>query len=485
VVIALKTSALSIGSYTGFVTVSAAGAVDAPQTISVTVLIGGDVPSSLDFYVQPGGSGSSAFTTGSAASVSSTTQSGGNWLSVALNGSGTFLFNVPYAVMVSAGSLSASNYTGSVTVSGSSLAADNKTIAVTLHVTTSPIAQATPTAEQFVAVQGGAKSTVNVAINNTGQGTLSISNVTATPASGTWLSAQAGTDGMSVAITADPTGLSPGTYTGTVGVTTNAANSSLSVPVTLVVEAAGPPVAAVGGALNNATFIGGESLAQGDIVALKGDQLISGTPVADGGAPLPTTLGGAQVLLNGTPVPLYYASPGQINFQIPFEAQIGNATLQVVNNGQQGNTISLKIAAAAPRVLMLGIGAYGIITNQDNSFPIPTTAGIPSHPAKVGDILTIYAIGFGPTSPAVADGAGSPTSPLAQVTNSPQVCFGTASPFNPGTCTLPQFAGLAPNFVGLYQINVTIPQGTPSGSNVPLYITTNQGDSNVVQLAVQ
>ncbi|MGI8743299.1 MAG: hypothetical protein ACR2NN_12160 [Bryobacteraceae bacterium] len=485
--IALQTASLAKGSYTGFITVTDPNAIDAPQTIAVTVQIGGVVPGKLDYFLPPGGIASTSFTTAGPATVNATTQSGGTWLSVAQDGTGTFFFNVPFKVTVAAGSLAPSDYNGTVTVAGSSLASDNKSIPVTLHVTTQPIAQAATSPVVFRAAQGGGKQNLTVPVTNSGQGTLTISGVTtSTTSGGSFLTAQAGTTGSTIVLTADPTGLTPGTYSGTAVVASNGANSALSVPVELDVLAPSGPIAKAGGVVNNATFMAGESVAQGDIVALFGDQLISGDPASALTLPLSSTLGGAQVFVNDQPAPVYFVSAGQINFQIPFDAALGEGTVRVERNGQRGNIVSVTIARSVPRLLRLTIGDYGIITNQDQSFPIPATPGLSSHPAKVGDVLTIYALGLGPTSPAVASGVASPAAePLARVVTNPKVCFGTPTPFNQANCVTPQFAGLSPNFVGLYQINVQIPAGVPTGDTLPLRLTTDDGDSNPVQIAVK
>ena len=484
--ITLQTASLAKGTYTGFVTVSDPNAIDAPQTIAVTVQIGGNLPDKLEYFLPPGGTATSRFTTAGPSTVNATTQSGGAWLSVAQDGSGTFLFNVPYKVAVSAGSLAASDYAGTISVTGSPLASDNKNVPVTLHVTTLPVAQlATPVT--FRIAQGGAKQTLTLPVGNGGQGTLAVSGVTVTPgAGGAFLTGQTGT-GSTVMLTVDPTGLAPGSYNATAVIASNAANNAFSVPVQLDIVTATGPIVKAGGVVNNATFAAGESVAQGDIVALFGDQLTAGDPASAASLPLSTTLGGVQVFVNDQAAPVYYVSSGQINFQIPFNAQPGDGTVRVERNGQRGNTVSVRIARSVPRLLRLGIGEYGIITNQDLSFPIPTTPGLASHPAKVGDALTIYALGFGPTSPAVASGVASPSAePLARVVTHPKVCFGTPTPFNQGTsCVDPLFVGLSPGFVGLYQINVVIPSTVAADDMLPLRLTTDDGDSNAVQIAVK
>jgi uncharacterized protein (TIGR03437 family) len=291
-------------------------------------------------------------------------------------------------------------------------------------------------------------------------------------------------------VTASAGAMAVGEYSGTLAISGSPVSSqNKSIPVTLhvVAQAVTTPLALVGGALNNADYASGESLAQGDIVAVFGSQLATGMPAGITSLPLPTTLGESQVLLNGQPVPLYYVSSTQINFEVPLDAQTGSGTLQVVSNGVNGNIISVKIAKAAPRILQLYAvnGGYGIIVNADNSLAIPATAGIASKPATVGQAIVIYALGFGPTSPATTSGAASPTSPLAEITDSPLVCFEAPDPFNPsGLCVKPLFAGLTPGYVGLYQINVVVPASSPTGVLVPIYISTSDGNTNVVNIAV-
>jgi uncharacterized protein (TIGR03437 family) len=256
--------------------------------------------------------------------------------------------------------------------------------------------------------------------------------------------------------------------------------------VQLDVIAAGPPVAAFQGVVNNATFEAGDVLAQGGIVALFGEQLTTGTQVVAQSLPLTTDLGGVRVLVNDQPAPVYFVSYNQINFQIPYNAAPGDAVIRVEREGQRGNPISARIAASVPRVLRLGIGDYAIAVNQDGSFPMPPTAGINSRPARRGETLVIYALGLGPTGPAVPSGTGAPASPLAVAPGNWRVAFGFAGPFGGEAAEVtPLFAGLTPAFVGLYQINVTIPENSPRGAAVPIALIGDNGSSNRVTVAVQ
>jgi uncharacterized protein (TIGR03437 family) len=481
IAIALQTASLAAGTYTGTVTIADPSAVNAPQFVMVTAMVGGAVPSNIVFYLPPGGSASQDFVT--ATPVKDTVAPASPWLSLAVNGEGTFAFNVPYKVTATAASgMAIGQSTATLTLTGSSFAPDNKAISVVLNVTTQPILDANPATVSLTGVAGAIKQTATIGISNGGQGTLTASGVTATAATGSWLSAQLATNGGAVTITADPTSLTAGTYPGTVTIASNAANSSMVIPVQFTVEAEGPPVANPSGAVNNGTFASGEALAQGDIAAVFGDQFTLGAlAYPSGGPPLPTNVNGTEVLVNNIPAPLYFISNGQIDFEVPFEVAPGATTIQIVRNGQQGNLIAVKIAASAPRFLLLNGGPYAVLNTPDSP---PLVTGDPTHPAKAGDIVIVYAIGLGQTNPVVKTGVAAPGGPNLANVPDVKVCFGGATPFAKAVCFTPSFAGLAPTFVGLYQMNVTIPGGLPSG-NSSFYFTVGDVPSNVVQIALQ
>ncbi|HYK18307.1 MAG TPA: hypothetical protein VEV37_09815 [Bryobacteraceae bacterium] len=484
VAIAVQSSSLANGTYTGTVTITDPNAVDAPQFVTVTVNVGGAVPNKLEFYLAPGSSTTTSFTTGTTINPS---VDSAPWLSIAVNGSGSFSFNVPYIVTATASSgMTPQDYNGTLTISGSKFAPDNKRVPLLLHVTTNPILQVAPASLNIKIAQGANKQTSTngslpyLSTANTGQGTLTISSSSASTSSGSnWLSTSSVSGFPSlIAVTADPTGLSPGVYQGTITIASNAANSSVVVPVQLTVEKQNSPVAFPGGVVNNGTFVGNQLLALGDIAAVFGDQFTYGDPASASSLPLGTTLGNTQVMVNGTAAPVYYVSPGQINFQIPFEAATGDSTIQVIRNGTPSNTIYANIASAAPSFLLLN-GGYVIMTT-----PAGALTGISSAPAHANDVVVIYTIGLGPTSPAVPSGTGSPSSPPATVTET-QVCFSEhAAVSQPPVCSTAQFSGLTPGFVGLYQINVQIPTGLPTG-NVPIYFTVAGQASDQEMIALQ
>ncbi|MEP6537467.1 MAG: hypothetical protein ABJF23_19180 [Bryobacteraceae bacterium] len=461
----VQAGTLTRGSYTGLVTVSDPNAVDAPQTISVTIQVGTAIPDKVDLYVAPNGSSDSIdFVAGSKLNAAITTQN--NLAFLSLPGSGSFAFNVPYQIVGKhLPGMAEGNYTGTIVTSNSTFAPDNKSTPVTLHVTSQPIARLTPSGlVSYRIAQGGPKTTQYVSIANGGQGTLSITAATATTTTGgNWLSAATPAGFSGISLDFDPSVITaPGTYQGSVAVTTNAANGPITVPVQFEVFAAGTPISYYGGAVNNAAAEAGDVLAQGTIVALFGEQFTLGAP-QQGTLPLTTDLAGTKVFVNDQPAPLFYSSYNQINFQVPYNAATGPGLIRVERPGQRGNSISVTIAARAPRILKLGIDRYGIIVNEDGSFPIPTTPGISSHPAKAGDVLVIYAIGLGQTSPPVVEGASAPTSPLATVPTITNVLFGGGGFAGESIAVPPMFAGLTPGYAGLYQVNVTVPAGLPPG----------------------
>jgi uncharacterized protein (TIGR03437 family) len=238
--------------------------------------------------------------------------------------------------------------------------------------------------------------------------------------------------------------------------------------------------------VNAATFLPEDPVAPGEIMALFGEQIAYDGPKGAENIPLPTQLGNTRVLVNGQPAPLYYSSYGQINFQMPFETASGEAQVSVERDGQTGNTVAVQVSERAPRILPFG--EYGVIQNasRNNTLPMPPTPGVPAERAKPGDILVVYGFGFGAVAPLVGTASAGPSAePLARLTAPVNVFFGPRSIFGDPPSSVPDYAGLAPTLVGVYQINVRIPDDAPRGDRVPLWMQVGDDITREVLVAIE
>lgn len=190
-------------------------------------------------------------------------------------------------------------------------------------------------------------------------------------------------------------------------------------------------------------------LSRGQLITLYGTNLANSTLV-DGN--FPTSLGGVIVLINTRQAPIYVVSPTQISVQVPFNTTEQTATIQVINNGTLSNSVMVFMNATTPGVFTLNQAGNGYAAALHADYT-PVSA---DSPAKQGETILIYLTGMGVVSPAVNAGTPAPTDPLAQVTSATGV-------YIDGKAATLEFNGLAPGFVGLYQMNVKIPTGISSG----------------------
>jgi len=183
--------------------------------------------------------------------------------------------------------------------------------------------------------------------------------------------------------------------------------------------------------------------------------------------PLPATLGDVQVLVAGVAAPLLYASPGQINFQVPSATPVGGLEeIQVVraSTGQVLASWLFEISAMAPGLFTVNSTGDGQVAavNADG------TQNGASHPAKAGSIVSLYGTGQGLVSGMPPDGQLTPAA-LFPTAVQPKVFINGPS-FIPDSDV--SFSGLAPGFVGLWQINAKVPTNVPPG-DVTVYVDFN------------
>lgn len=214
---------------------------------------------------------------------------------------------------------------------------------------------------------------------------------------------------------------------------------------------------------------GTAAVASGELISIYG-QNMSSASVGAVGLPLSSLLGNSCLGVNGSPIPLLYVSPSQINAELPFNL-VGNATLSVHTPGGTSNNFLFTIQPTAPSVFLTGVagpetGLATIFRDDNNQLVTPTN---PLHP---NDRVTIYLTGMGQTTPPGQAGRPAPFSPLAIAAVQPTLTLG-------GAALLVTYAGLSPGEVGVYQINATVPSVVPGGLSVPLAISQGSGGTTL------
>ena len=234
------------------------------------------------------------------------------------------------------------------------------------------------------------------------------------------------------------------------------------------------PSANTNGTVNAASLTSGPvRVSAGSLVSIFGTQLTAGATAYANSIPLPSSLAGTELLVQGVAMPLLYVSPTQINAQVPQEVSGRTlATLQIRLNGVTGPTSFISLAPTGPGIFAInqaGTGRGAILHSSTHG------AVTSSDPARPGEILEVYANGLGATTPPVATGQAASIPPsIANV--APSASIGAV----PATV---RFAGLAPGFVALYQVNVEVPANAPVGDD-QLILFSNGVSSNPVTVSI-
>jgi uncharacterized protein (TIGR03437 family) len=225
----------------------------------------------------------------------------------------------------------------------------------------------------------------------------------------------------------------------------------------------------------NAASYSGAALAPNAIASIFGTSLSYGTESAtvlvDGG--LPISLAGVTVYVDGQPAGLFYVSATQINFLIPNDQTPGAVTLAVVREGVAGSPVTILLNETGPG-LFQDANYNAIATHLDGSLISSST------PANPGEWVVLYAAGLGRTVPDAQN--YSPAAGAALIQN-----MSTFSVLIDGMAvdaSAVEYAGLAPGYAGLYQINVQMPANLGANPEVRLAIGSNESVPKIYLPAV-
>lgn len=241
-------------------------------------------------------------------------------------------------------------------------------------------------------------------------------------------------------------------------------------------------------AINNGGFVDGASFrlipGPGALAALFGTGLSTTTAQADS-LPLPLLLNGVTVTINGIVAPLILVSPFQVNLQVPWEVAGQDPWVIVVtDNFVASQPITVNAARISPAIFTVDAPRSlqgAILIDDTGELAAPSGFSIngrTGRPASRGEFVAIFCTGLGQVTNRPATGAPALIDPLSVLLRTPSVTIG-------GVPAAVSFAGLAPGFVGLYQVNVQVPVTAPVGDSVAVVIKVGAAASLPVAMAVQ
>lgn len=236
---------------------------------------------------------------------------------------------------------------------------------------------------------------------------------------------------------------------------------ALAVPACLCAQASNAPNYTSAGIVNGASFTPG--LAPNTIVSIFGTNLSWDTAILQSseisGGVMPTSLGDVEVYFEGWPAYLYYVSPLQINLLVPSNLLSGTFQFWVVRQGTRGPMVTVTLQDAAPAMFQTPAGAV-IATHSDYSV-VSSLA-----PATAGEVITLWATGLGNTVPELQDGAlPLVVQWLSQLNQFAVWINGTAL-----DSSAILYAGVAPGYAGLYQVDVRLPDPLPANPEIRLVL---------------
>ncbi|HWC98530.1 MAG TPA: hypothetical protein VG456_17340, partial [Candidatus Sulfopaludibacter sp.] len=217
------------------------------------------------------------------------------------------------------------------------------------------------------------------------------------------------------------------------------------------------------------------AVAAGSVVSIFGANLANSVELGPS-SPLAQTLAGVTVRLGDRLLPLYFASPTQINVQMPSDLDSGTQTVTVSTVGQADVQASFNVVPDAPG-LFPSLGAdgqvYAVASHGDGS-PVTKDA-----PVKPGETITLYGTGFGATTPVRPFGFAVPDSAQYTLNDAVSLQIASATPLAPAA------AYAVTGMVGVDAVQFVLGSDAPSGTNAAITVTINGQTSNTVLLPIQ
>ncbi len=236
-----------------------------------------------------------------------------------------------------------------------------------------------------------------------------------------------------------------------------------------------------GGILNAASYtssrLPGGAIARGSIFVVFGARMGQAT-LAQAGFPLPNTLAGTSVRVTSggqtLDCPLVYVVAGQLAAILPSTTPLGNATLTVTYNGQSSAARSFRVVNSAFGTFSLNQAGSGpgVITNFESATSQPVNTALRS--ARPGQTLIMYGTGLGPLPAGTADNTAAPAVAINQ---------GAVELYVGNRRASVAYAGRAPGFAGLDQVNFVVPAGV-EGCAIPVSLKIGDIVGNFTTIAV-
>lgn len=280
----------------------------------------------------------------------------------------------------------------------------------------------------------------------------------------------------------DQTGDAPATCTGVSSCSVGQVGLAVGATITGPVSGAFDPTPVIKALISAGSYGGFKSIAPATWIEIYGLNLVSNAASTEwssgdfNGTTAPTAVGGTTVTVGGQNAFIDYASPGQVNAQVPSNVATGLQPVIVTTAG--GSSLpyvvqvnSIEPGLLAPPVFQIGGVQYAVALFGDGiTYVLPpgVTNQVPTRRAKPGDTIVFYGVGFGPVTPDI------PAGQIAEVASTLET---SAKFFFAGTPAQVNYYGLTPTFVGLYQFNVVVPNIAASDT-VPVTFTVGTSNSS-------